>query len=147
MGGLFQQQTTSSLLLTFVHSNTTDTNMPTSELNFTTLQTYTEDGDFFDPFNNPWNLITASTRKQLMRLIAYLYILLLAVGVPANVINCLVFYKQVSTAVGQIVEVFCYCCACVLLLGFRVICLLLRMLLPLLPRMMSQNNLPCQEYV
>ena len=98
------RQTTFSSLLTLVHSNTTDTNSSsplTNDFNTTTLQLNIEDGDVFDPFNNPWNLISAATRKTFVQLIDNMYIMFFIVGVPANVINCLVFYRQVCSFVLQ----------------------------------------------
>ena len=96
------QQTSSSLPM-FGHGHTRDTAkdsslMRDSNSNSAPLQPDNGDDDLFDPFNNPWNLISADTSEATTKLFDYVFILFVVVGVPGNIINCLVFYRQVCTA-------------------------------------------------
>ena len=85
-----------------VHDHTRDTANGSSlsrdfNSNSTTHQPYGGDDDLFDPFNNPWNLVSAETNETVMQLLDYVFNLFVIVGVPGNIINCLVFYRQVCT--------------------------------------------------
>ena len=115
-------QHTTSPLFTFIYSNTTGSNnssglttdfnvttlhpdqgnftfyssVLTTDFNVTTLHPDQGNFTFYSPFNNPWNVISAAMSEKLIQIIDFVYVLFLAVGVPANVINCLVFYRQVG---------------------------------------------------
>ena len=97
MARILPQSTFPSLLM-FNHNDTIDTNGSSEavrEFNSTTPHQGRPGGDLFDAFNNPWNVISAATRKRFNHLFDYVYILFVIVGVPSNVINCIVFYRQV----------------------------------------------------
>ena len=83
-------------------NNSTQSNSNTSLTTDFSTNTLEADRDYdtFNPFNNPWNLISAVTAKKWRRVLAFAYVVFLAVGVPANVIVCLVFYRQVWTGAG-----------------------------------------------
>ena len=86
----------------FAHVSTMDTHNSsplTTDFNFTTVQMDQRNHDLFDPFNNPWNLISAAARETVTRIVDYVYIVFVIVGIPANIINCLVFYRQVGLCV------------------------------------------------
>ena len=95
------QQTFSSLPMS-VHGPTRDTangSSLTRDLNSNSTMRLPDSGndDFIFSFDNPLNLVSADTRQTMMKLLDYVFILFVIVGVPGNVINCLVFYRQVST--------------------------------------------------
>ena len=111
-----------SLLMSLQNNST----QPHSNLSVTTgfsnntLETDREDYGIFNPFNDPRDLISEVTNKKWRRIIGYAYFLFLAVGVPANVIVCLVFYRQVWTGASMFVHslplllmlFLCFCCIC-----------------------------------
>ena len=76
----------------------------TPDLNGNSSQPDKGDGDICSPFNNPWNVISAATAEKWTQVLNYLFVLFLAVGVPANVTNCLVFYRQVWTGASIFVH-------------------------------------------